>query len=48
MKISDFGKDFVEWLQIVQNEIIDENNHSRNVCADISVYWRYKLNRFKL
>lgn len=36
MKISDFGKDFVEWLQIVQSEIIDENNRSTViVCASI-------------
>ncbi len=36
MKISDFGNDFVEWLQIVQSEIIDENNRSTViVCASI-------------
>lgn len=36
MKISDFGKDFVEWLQIVQSEIKDENNRSTViVCASI-------------
>lgn len=36
IKISDFGKNFVEWLQIVQNEIKDDNNRSTAiVCASI-------------
>lgn len=36
MKISDFGKDFVNWLQIVQSEIISNNNRSTViVCATI-------------
>lgn len=36
MKVSDFGKDFEEWLQIVQSEIKDENNRSTViVCASI-------------